>query len=262
MTFYLSDEFLENARDGILPPELTTGDLKHSLTHAWDSTREMLKCDNWVLDEVREELDEEYTPVEWWRALRRAGHTTRRLLCVVPLSKRNYGSGDLDDSALYSLFFESLGQTFKVKAYPFIDVPQPADMEPTQAITVLMNAVYSPERSLSMDQWKHWLLGATNNDDSRLLQFFRSRRPHLYGGDERIPDSGVEFRDRRSLDAAALDIIEMQARSVAICAYEVGSTSINANLALVNETLDSLTSQLISGIDDVLKWLDAGRPER
>lgn len=251
----VNESLIQQALDvGTLPDELTTSDLEKKLSDEWKVILANFGFYTWDLEYTRQEWIErvEYEPntaaiLKWLGAIKSACDLPTRLLFMLPLGERDYGRGDQDGEAIFTLFFEASGLCYRVTIFPLSGASSndPVTFEPHTLATTLWAETGDPLfRSLTAFQWQE-LYG--DRDPNAVANYFGSRSHRAD-----IGPSGVKFNtepplaSRATIEEARLDLVQMQARAVASVALSVGANRINMERDHVNLVLSDLKSQLVA----------------
>ena len=257
----IDEQFIAQAlAGGPLPPEFTVLDVDVELSRGWEwvlasfglfasdpeSTRE-----EWL--ERLDEDPEQAATLRWLGAIQRACDAGTRFLFMLPLGTRDYGRGDQDGEAIFTVFLESAGICVRVCAYVLASAPDDgsATFEPhTLATTLRAESGESVLRSLTAFQWQV-LYG--DKDPSAVQRYFGSR-----GFRADLGPSGVSFEcgppleSRATLEEAQRDLLQMQGCAIASAALALGANRLNADRDQVNRILGDFRRQLRDLLDVVI----------
>ena len=251
--FIIDQQFIDQAiAGGPLPAQLTDVDLDRELSRGWERVLASFGLfptdpegtrDEWF-ERVDEDAEQAAT-LRWLSAVKQACDAQTQFLFMAPLGTRDYGRGDQDGEAVFTMFFEVAGICARVCAYVLADAPDDgaATFEPhTLATTLRAEAGESVLRSLTAFQWQV-LYG--DADPSAVEHYFGSRS---FRAD--LGPSGVRFEVgppvelRATLEESQWDLLQMQGSAVASAALTLGANRLNADRDNVNRLLTDARNQL------------------
>lgn len=256
----IDEQFIAEALAGKpLPAEFTNLDIDGELSRGWERVLSSFSLFSSDPESTREEwlerLDEgpeQAATLRWLSAVRSACGAQTRFLFMLPLGTRDYGRGDQDGEAVFTVFFEMAGVCVRVCAYVLAAAPDDgaATFEPHTLATILRAETGDTVlRSLTAFQWQV-LYGDT--EQGAVERYFASRsfRADLGPAGVRF-EIGPPLEWRATAEEAQRDLLQMQGCAVASAALTLGSSRMNADRDQVNGILGDLRHQLRDLLDVV-----------
>lgn len=248
----ITDQILEHVlTQGRIPSELIEVDVDKKMAEEWESLLDNLGLTPWDPEGARNywaEAGDQEKVVDvfrWLGAVQRACQVQTHFLFMLPLGARNYGRGDQDGEAVFTLFFEAAGVVYRICVYTMNGAPSDGayTFQPHTLATILQAESGAPLfRSFTAFKWQV-LYGDRDPDAATTYSASRSFRAD-YGPVGIKFDAGPPMKWRANEEEAQLDLLQIQAQALASVALFVGSHGVNARRDQVNDILWDLKDQL------------------